>query len=177
MKQLDRSTRDAAINEIERRLGPIGEPRLEDLFLDWDDSRELVRRGFEVGSHSMFHAVLARENFASQRADLALSREILQEQLEIPVELLAYPHGTSDDYSNETIEAAQEAGYSSAITTIVGRNTIDTGPYELRRFVVQLQRVPLVILESIAQIVTTTLRHRLPHTAQRPASNEGMSPR
>ncbi len=174
MKELDRSTRDAQMDEIVRRLRPIGEPRYEDLFLDLDDSRALARRGFEIGSHSMFHAVLARENVDNQRKDLARSRQLLQEQLEVPVDLLAYPHGTADDYSNDTIEAARDAGYSGALTTIRGGNRMETSPYELRRFIVQLQRAPHVVLKAIAQVAAATVRNRLSQSARRPASNDAI---
>ena len=133
MKKLDRTTRDAAIDDLVRQLAPIGEPRYDDLFLDWDGSRELVRRGFEIGSHTMAHMILAREDIPYQRKDLARSREILQTQLETRIELIAYPNGAHGDFSLETIDAARSAGYTHAVTTIHGRNTMNTHPYELRR--------------------------------------------
>jgi hypothetical protein len=49
-----------------------------------------------------------------------LSRQQLERELEVPVELLDYPNGTPLDYDDGTIAAARAAGYSHAVTTITG---------------------------------------------------------
>lgn len=123
LKRLNRADRDAAIDELVKQLAPTGAPSYEDLFLDWDQCRALARHGFEIGSHPSSHAILAREDSAFQREDLAWSRKILEHQLDVPVDMLAYPNGERGDYSIETIEAARHAGYAYAVTTIHGRNT------------------------------------------------------
>jgi peptidoglycan/xylan/chitin deacetylase (PgdA/CDA1 family) len=93
LKRRDHQARDAALDELSERCAPDG--KLEELaaFLDWDGARQLARRGFTVASHSLHHAILAEESTSAQERDLALSRRRLEEELEVPVELLAYPNG------------------------------------------------------------------------------------
>jgi peptidoglycan/xylan/chitin deacetylase (PgdA/CDA1 family) len=120
------------------------------LFLDWDDARALVRHGVAVGSHSLDHAILANEAPEVQRDNLTRARRELETGLEISVDLLAYPNGTADDFDAITEEAAREAGYRYAVTTIPGWNSASTWPYRLRRFVVFPERGPLG-LKSVAK--------------------------
>jgi peptidoglycan/xylan/chitin deacetylase (PgdA/CDA1 family) len=81
----------------------------------------------------MRHAILAREDERAQRADLAGSRRLLEEELQVPVDTLAYPNGQVGDYSPATISAAQDAGYTHAVTTWGQPNSAATPPYEISR--------------------------------------------
>ena len=139
LKLRDRAAREQATEELVAALAPPG-PRPA-LFLDWDHARELVGAGFAVGSHSQFHAILARESPEEQRRDLIASRLQLEQELQVPVDLLAYPNGRVCDYDQNTVEAAKHAGFSFAITTRFGFNGLDTPPYEIRRSVVAPQVV------------------------------------
>jgi peptidoglycan/xylan/chitin deacetylase (PgdA/CDA1 family) len=140
MKASDRKTRDRMLSELLERLRPEGEAPSRELFLDWDGAREIVRKGFSVGSHSMHHAILAREEPGEQAEDLAASRRQLEGELGVAVELLAYPNGQPGDYDADTVQAARLAGYSHAITTVEGWNLASTPAYELRRFVMYPER-------------------------------------
>lgn len=74
LKGRDRVTREAAVTDLVGRLAPRGGPGDDSMFLDWDEAGDLVKRGFSVGSHSMYHAILSREGAAEQERDLAESR-------------------------------------------------------------------------------------------------------
>jgi hypothetical protein len=41
-------------------LAPEGQPDDRRLLLDWHGAWELIRRGFAIGSHWMYRAILAR---------------------------------------------------------------------------------------------------------------------
>lgn len=51
LKRRNRAARAAAVDGLVRLLAPAGDPPPPELFLDWDGARQLVRAGFEVGSH------------------------------------------------------------------------------------------------------------------------------
>ena len=62
--------------------------------------------------------------------ELTESWRDLEEHLERPLPLLAYPHGEND----EAVRAATAAaGYSAAFSTEAGRNGAGTDRYRLRR--------------------------------------------
>jgi peptidoglycan/xylan/chitin deacetylase (PgdA/CDA1 family) len=140
LKRRDQLARDAALDGLAERCAPDGKLEEHASFLDWDGARQLVRRGFTVASHSLHHAILAEEPAPAQERDLTLSRRRLEEELEVSVELLAYPNGKLPDYSQATVAAARGAGYSHALTTVEGWNQPTTAPYEIRRFVQQPER-------------------------------------
>jgi peptidoglycan/xylan/chitin deacetylase (PgdA/CDA1 family) len=91
LKTLDQAARGRAVAELVERLEPDGAPDHRRLFLDWDGARELLRRGFEIGGHSMDHAILARESPAAQLTDLVESRRRLEAELDAPIDVLATP--------------------------------------------------------------------------------------
>ncbi len=140
LKRRDRRGRDATLEELLDRCAPEGKLEEQAAFLDWDGARQLARRGFTVASHSLVHNILAEEPGPEQEQDLLVSRRQLEQELDLPVELLAYPNGKRPDYSQATIAAAARAGYAHALTTIEGWNRPATGPYEVRRFVQQPER-------------------------------------
>jgi peptidoglycan/xylan/chitin deacetylase (PgdA/CDA1 family) len=140
LKRRDRPGRDAALEELLDRCAPDGKLEEQAAFLDWDDARRLARRGFAVASHSLVHSILAEEPGPEQEKDLVTSRRRLQRELDLPVDLLAYPNGRQEDYNRVTVAAAARAGYSHALTTVEGWNRPATDPYEVRRFVQQAER-------------------------------------
>jgi peptidoglycan/xylan/chitin deacetylase (PgdA/CDA1 family) len=150
LKALDRVDRERAVDLIAKQLAPTSAYR-EDLFLDWDQCRELARRGFDIGSHSSHHAILAREPETAQRADLTESRTRLERELGVAVEGLAYPNGEHGDFSRSTFDALQQAGYTHAVTTIPGVNRPATAPYELRRVVISPASATRGLLEGLAR--------------------------
>jgi peptidoglycan/xylan/chitin deacetylase (PgdA/CDA1 family) len=140
LRELDRSQRDRATQELVERLRPSGQARERELFMDWQAAKELVERGFEVGSHSNYHAVLSRERAAEQVRDLATARERLEGGLGVPVRLLAYPSGQASEYDRDTVRAAELAGHTHAFTTDAGWNTRATPRLEEHRVVLEPYR-------------------------------------
>jgi peptidoglycan/xylan/chitin deacetylase (PgdA/CDA1 family) len=140
LKRRDRPARDAALEELLDRSAPQGKVEEQAAFLDWDGARQLARRGFTVASHSLVHSILAEEPGPEQERDLLVSRQQLEQELDLPVDLLAYPNGKRPDYSRATIAAAARAGYTHAVTTVEGWNHPVTEPYEVHRFVQQPER-------------------------------------
>ena len=139
LKQLDHTTRLAKVEDLVTALDPAGDFRGEELFLNWDGARDLVRAGIAIGSHTMQHAILAREGEAEQRVDLQMSRRVLEDELRVPVRTLAYPNGTCADYNEGTLRAASDAGYSHAVTTWGAAVGAATPAYEVSRRMVDTE--------------------------------------
>lgn len=140
LKRLDETQRRSAVVELVDLLAPEHSVDLSGLFLDWNDAQELVRQGITIGAHSLDHAILANESPETQRTNLSTARRDLQDRLEVEVDLLAYPNGSSDDFDAVTQAAAQEAGFRYGVTAIPGWNSASTPMYGLRRYVVAPER-------------------------------------
>jgi peptidoglycan/xylan/chitin deacetylase (PgdA/CDA1 family) len=74
--------------------------------------RNLARQ-FEVGSHSMTHAVLKGLAYTQAREEIAGSKSALEDMLGSKVEAFCYPKGLFDAQAKKLVE---EAGYAGART-------------------------------------------------------------
>jgi peptidoglycan/xylan/chitin deacetylase (PgdA/CDA1 family) len=93
-------------------------PRLPNL--SWQDVRELVRLGHEIGSHTVTHANLGVVGPEQARTEIFASRTILQEQIGLPVHWFAYPFGGPQNLRPEYVPLIHEAGYLAAFSAFGG---------------------------------------------------------
>lgn len=87
--------------------------------MGWDELRELVERGVEVGSHTVTHPHLTSLGDEELRRELLQSRERLERELGVPCRFLAYPFGDEDPRVHA---AARASGYEAAFA-LPGRQT------------------------------------------------------
>lgn len=86
-----------------------------DEYLSADEIREMIAHGVSVGSHTHTHPRLAKLSAEQVRHELTASREALTRLTgEVP-RWLCYPYGS---FSPAVAEAAREAGYAGALSTI-----------------------------------------------------------
>jgi peptidoglycan/xylan/chitin deacetylase (PgdA/CDA1 family) len=96
--------------------------------MDWDDLRELVERGVEVGSHTVTHPHLPQLEDAELDRQLVESKSRLEDELRRPCPFLAYPFGEEDQ---RVRAAARRAGYTAAYALKSGRRPAD--PFAIPR--------------------------------------------
>lgn len=84
------------------------------LFMSWDDVRDMARSGMTIGSHTATHAVLASLSEPLQRRELRESRERIAAIIGARPDLLAYPVGGAEAFTEVTKRLAREAGYRAA---------------------------------------------------------------
>ena len=135
LKRRDHAGRNAALDELKDRCSPDGKLEEHASFLDWDGARQLVRQGLMVASHSLNHAILAQEPTPAQERDLTLSRRRLERELDVPVELFAYPNGVpGQDYAAEHVAMANACGFRAAVSTAWGAASARSDRFQLPRF-------------------------------------------
>ena len=78
--------------------------------LDWNELRELLAAGWEIGSHSLNHDYLPSLTDDELRNDLVDSKKILEDHLQTPIRHLSLPFGRG---SARVYQTAQDAGYAS----------------------------------------------------------------
>lgn len=94
------------------------------LFMDWEQVRYLADSGagLTIGSHAQSHQKLAGLDDRSQRCELALSKQVLENHLGREVVALAYPYGWPGTYTWATKSMTEEAGYRLAFASREGVN-------------------------------------------------------
>jgi peptidoglycan/xylan/chitin deacetylase (PgdA/CDA1 family) len=77
----------------------------------WDQLREMVSQGLEVGSHTVSHPILTSLSLDDASQELAISHERILSELGIPPKGICYPNGMSRDIS-EQLEVLSKNWYS-----------------------------------------------------------------
>jgi len=99
---------------------------------------ELARGGLvEIGCHTVTHPQLSALNAEQQRDEIYLSKSRLEQILDRPVSSFAYPYGRDCDYTNDTVQLVQEAGFVCACSTAVGVARQHADRFRLPRLQVQ----------------------------------------
>jgi peptidoglycan/xylan/chitin deacetylase (PgdA/CDA1 family) len=104
--------------------------------LTWTDVRNLHREGVSFGSHTVTHPVLHRMTWGDIRQELCDSKRRIEDEIQASIKTFAYPFAfPQEDQSfvaRFRVELA-EAGYSTAVTTMIGRAQANADLRCLRR--------------------------------------------
>jgi len=121
------------------------------LMLSWKQVREMSDGGVSFGSHTLTHPFLTRIPRKQVEQEVHLSRDVIEQQIGKRVTTFAYPSGNYDSGIRRIVE---EAGYSAAVTTVAGSNSVHDDVYALKRNLIQLQSVchKLFPLSFVAEI-------------------------
>lgn len=122
-------------------------------FMSWDEVRALVLDPLvEIGSHTLSHPVMSRLDLAKARAELAGSKNMIEEKIGRPVSTFAYPYGPRSSYSEQVITEVKKAGYDSALTGLPGGNTPGSDLFQLRRLSVYTQAPWYALITQLSGI-------------------------
>ena len=103
-------------------------------YMNWDQLRELIRGGMEIGSHGLYHRFLDSMPAGRVMQELAGSKKVLEERLRVPVDFFSIPRG----YCRKDLrEMARQAGYSLVCTSAFGYSNTRSPPMSLHRFVIR----------------------------------------
>ena len=124
--------RDALADEVARAAG-AGAPC--DLMMTSAQVRALSQAGMQIGAHTHRHPILAGLSAAEATHEIAQSRDRLQDIVQRPVPLFAYPNGRpGTDYSAENVQQVRSLGFVAACTTAHGAAGPGADPFQLPRF-------------------------------------------
>ena len=88
--------------------------------LNWDEVREMVQLGHEIGSHTVSHADLGSISTEQARRELIDSKKTLEEQTGRPVRWFAYPFGGKQNFCLDRLPLVHEAGYEACYSGFGG---------------------------------------------------------
>lgn len=135
LKALPWQQAEAQSREVEAELGTdIGAPDGDYRFMSWEDARELRDAGFEIGAHTVNHALLSRVPLAEAEREIIDSRSRVLAEIGSCSPAFCYPNGKRRDYTAEVRELCGRH-FAAALSTEAGAARREE-LYDLRRVVV-----------------------------------------
>lgn len=108
--------------------------------LSWDQIREMMKNGCEIGSHSVSHESLRMKKGRNEAdhqlwllGELKDSKEFLEKNLSVSITSFAYPFGIFDDSTSDT---ALQVGYESLVTVNNQKVSWDTPMGKMGRYII-----------------------------------------
>jgi peptidoglycan/xylan/chitin deacetylase (PgdA/CDA1 family) len=128
--------------------------------LSWDHILEMQSSGLiTFGAHTHTHKILGRCQMDTVRAELALSKSIIEDRLGQQCDHFCYPNGSHGDFSQETEDCVREVGFRSSVTTLSGRLNNALHPFLMPRLGItndlELARFKLITSGFIAWLENT----------------------
>ena len=111
--------------------------------LNWDTARQMLKDGFQLGSHALTHPHLNALLPQDCRIELESSKQVLEEQLDCEIKHLAYPFG---EFNEQVRTMALESGYRSACSVRIGLSRPDDD-------FLGLHRVPVTSQDKLSDFI------------------------
>ena len=132
LQELSKPERCEALDTICAWAGVSKDSLRGDRALSKNEVKVLGEGGLiELGAHTMTHPSLKGLSAAQQMEEISGSKIQLENIVGHPVKCFSYPHG---EYSLETMELVQKAGFQGACTTNFKCVRPGADPFELPRF-------------------------------------------
>jgi peptidoglycan/xylan/chitin deacetylase (PgdA/CDA1 family) len=97
--------------------------------------RAMRRAGMQIGAHTVSHPILATLGDAEARDEIQRSKHHLEDLLDEPITLFAYPNGKpGEDYAPQSVEIVKDLGFEAAVSTAWGASSAQTDPFQIPRF-------------------------------------------
>ncbi len=119
------------IDNLAKSAGVVIPPgTAKNLFLTWQEVKQMQAGGIELGAHGVTHANLTNLALPQAENEIVLSKKIIEEELQAHVLSFSYPNG---DFSGELSEIVKKSGYMYA--AVVGGKLVNnkSNPFELPR--------------------------------------------
>ena len=129
LSQVAPETRNSLMAELRGKVNTIGKP-LIDLsnhtacrrygLLTSDEIQKLVAAGMSVGSHTITHPILSRQEPENAYIEVARSRELLERATGKSIWAFAYPFGDAQSVNPQVVAMVRKAGYTAAFLNFDG---------------------------------------------------------
>lgn len=104
--------------------------------MTWSEVRQMQEAGFRFGSHTVHHPELLRVNRLTLQHELVDSKTELEQQVGGAVASFSYPYAYPESHRafvSTLKRALTDAGYTTCVTTMIGRVKAQDHPLLLRR--------------------------------------------
>jgi peptidoglycan/xylan/chitin deacetylase (PgdA/CDA1 family) len=135
--------REALRAELRALAGLPCEPTAT--MLTWDQAREMVRLGMDMGGHTLTHANLPSAGPADAWREIDGCRRAIRDRLGVEATQFSYPNGGAERYHTEDLHRmAERAGFTGAATSSNGFASLQSDPYAMERVEIEERLEDLV---------------------------------
>ena len=118
LKYLPFAQRQRMAMHIRRQASAQAQQARQAAMLSSAQLRQLHAAGMGVGAHTVSHPILATLSNRAAQLDIANGRRQLEELIQAPVSLFAYPNGKAGrDYGPTHVDIVRQLGFDAAVTT------------------------------------------------------------
>ncbi len=86
--------------------------------VNWEQVREMVAEGLDIGSHTVTHPVLSSLNTEQLNIELAQSAQKIKQMIGRPPTGICYPNGRMQDINSNVIDIAKKTNYKYGILAL-----------------------------------------------------------
>jgi peptidoglycan/xylan/chitin deacetylase (PgdA/CDA1 family) len=130
----------------------------DELWMTWNNIRELRLAGMTIGGHTVNHPLLARMTSSQQIEEIRCCRDRLQEMIGQQPKAFAYPVGKRDTFTTITRAILLSMGFEYAFSFYGGyQNLIDVDLLDIRRVNVG-RRTSQTLFEMLSSLPTLFAR-------------------
>lgn len=101
--------------------------------LTWDQIKTMYSDGFEVGSHSLTHGIMAGLDEKLCYEEASVSKDRIEKEVCCNVRCFSYPIGNKGSFNDATEKVLKKIGYERAYTNIMGMDNSAGEPFAIRR--------------------------------------------
>ena len=132
LKQKSKEERERIIEDLSQLVRDSAPGATEkDVFMSWDEIREMSANGISFASHGKSHVILTRMSRPEVEREARESGVAIEEALGLPIAAFSYPNG---DCSEDVIDVVRSCGYRAAFTTREGTHAAGDDSFRIRRY-------------------------------------------
>ncbi|MEI6415372.1 MAG: polysaccharide deacetylase family protein [Pseudomonadota bacterium] len=129
---------ERVLEQLRDQCGDPGPARSTHRGMSWNQARQMAScESIELGAHTLNHPWLSALSLKDQRMEILESKRVLEKQIDRPVNSFAYPFGTRQSYTAETVGLLKETGFKNACSNFRERIGCRTDLFQLPRFLVR----------------------------------------
>lgn len=131
----NKEKRKEILSELDNELKvEIAKQDIENTMLSWEDVKEMaIDTNVSFGAHTCSHCKLTSLSQEDVREEIEGSKRIIEKKNGKKINFFSYPYGGRNCYNERIKQISKETGFDCAVTTIYGKNNLESDLFELRR--------------------------------------------
>lgn len=107
--------------------------------VNWTQLKEMSINGIEIGSHTLNHSILNKVPVNEISQEILISKNTLEDKLNIEVQTICYPNGRVEDINDNVISEVKKAGYLGGV--VIKNNYSNTDRFRMPRMGISNDRL------------------------------------